>query len=42
MAVMPLLHQFEEDVALLGFQRQISKFVDQKDVQTGKALQPDW
>src|SRR5687767_6089483 len=30
MAVVPLLHQFEEDVALLGLQGQISKFVNQK------------
>src|ERR1700730_3556763 len=39
MAVVPLLHQFEEDVALLGLQGQISKFVDQKHVQAGKAFQ---
>jgi len=26
MAVVPLLHQFEEDVALLGLQGQIPKF----------------
>ena len=39
MAVVPLLHQFEEDVALLGLQGQISKFVDQKYVQAGKAFQ---
>ena len=28
MAVVPLLHQFEEDVAPLGLQGQISKLVD--------------
>src|ERR1700730_8085407 len=28
MAMVPLLHQFEKDVALLGLQGQISKFVD--------------
>src|SRR5580700_6977960 len=39
MAVIPLLHQFEEDVALLRPQGQISKFVDQKYVQAGQAFQ---
>src|ERR1035437_3872247 len=39
MAVVPLLHQLEEDVALLRFQGQISKFVDQQYVQASEAFQ---
>src|SRR5208337_2820639 len=39
MAVVPFFHQLEEDVALLGFQGQISKLVDQQYVQAGEAFQ---
>src|ERR1700676_243675 len=34
-----LLHQLEKDVGLLGFQIQISKFINQEDIQARKAVQ---
>src|ERR1035437_1526587 len=38
-AVIALLHQFEEDVGLFGLQRQIAKFVNQKDVKPAQAVE---
>ena len=36
LAVMPLFHQLEEDVGLLGFNIEISKLVDREDVDVGE------
>jgi hypothetical protein len=37
-AIIPFLHQAEEDVALLGFERQISHLVDKQKVDVGHAV----
>src|SRR5581483_4744151 len=39
MLAVAFLHQLEKDVGLLWFQIQISKFIDQEDVQARKAVQ---
>jgi hypothetical protein len=38
-AVITLLHQFEEDVGLFGLQRQVSKLVDQKNIKPAQAIE---
>src|SRR5690349_10548795 len=35
----PLFHQLEEDIRLLGLEVQIAKFVDQDHVQTGQPFE---
>ncbi len=37
-AVMPLFHQFEENVGLFGSEVQIAEFIDLDDVDLGKAI----
>src|SRR5260370_20590575 len=38
-AMIALLHQLEKRVRLLGLEIQVAKLVDQKDIQTGQAIQ---
>jgi hypothetical protein len=37
--MIPLFHQLEEDVGLLGFEIQVSEFINQQDVELGQAIQ---